>query len=785
MRLTLFKKSIDLDSASNALLEMHGVNCGFEFEVVIPIYGYTRDELARDFQREFDMPTGATCNVYGGHKQYGVADYSRWHFTRDGSISTMQPNYDDRDECDRFLPVEIVSPVVAAKDAQNLMARTYRLLRSLGAQSNKSCGLHFTFSMARPSPDAFNPLLFLLLSSSLDQRDLLESRRRENRYCVPSLRVLSHVWRELMSTCDASPLTLDHLRNPSLGRGVLRMVGLADKHRHVSLNLCKHRRYGLIEYRGFGGNYLENHSPERVDQSLRDYAACAIAACDPSFVDRYSSVLSLWLESINRGLDYNQRHVSRFGFPGDFNINTRDSSRIFCDVDANDPVTLRGIRGLNVRMATMRRGSRPVLHIAVSPEDDATVGIILVLQKNSGGALILTDDIFHFENPTMRRWLRTDAARKLRRYVVHLVTHFAQKQLAGDLRIPTSALGRCLSFGAGGPVSGDDTSSSVQWRLEQISRWKTRIAPMLSSWSAPDGRHLRSFLSSLYSAVPSCSVRKQQDDSNSSACSDKKALRWFSSLAQAYPAIARSCMGQSISCQNTHSSPQHLRSTALEYGSRYESCVDPILAYALTRDEAASRSVMFSGIKSMIMEAEPLLREHSAEAVSSHIGGKIHSALTTLFARDYRASVLEALPCIQEIGEGYHHALGFDPPDRPVVSLDELLSFAGSLPSYFGAVFDSACADLLRSPRVTDAFIKQLRDAVVQQLCASASNTEPGSNNSAWPASSLRNLLFALLTALRIDAAASKASGPRRIRNILSEYESQQGSFVFTATMLP
>jgi len=323
MRLTLAHKSLDVPVMSDLELSRAGYSCGFEFETVIAVPGASREDLASAFQREFDQPIGAVCNVYAGHKHQGEADYTCWHFTRDGSIDPQQEDYEDLTDGSRFLPVEVVSPVVSILDSEKLLCRSFDLLKRVNGLTNDSCGLHFTFSSSSITRDDFNPLVFLLLTSCLDQRDLRHVNRLGNSYCFPTMSLFSYALARLKSFCGIASLGLDHILLPEAARGILRLTGLAAKHRHVSINLVKFQSHGVIEYRGIGGDYLNSVNPSYVYAIMKEYMTCAHLACDPVWIAANKDVLLSWLVALDTQLSFHDRPAYRrclHGIPSDLDI---------------------------------------------------------------------------------------------------------------------------------------------------------------------------------------------------------------------------------------------------------------------------------------------------------------------------------------------------------------------------------------------------------------------------------------------------------------------------------
>ena len=170
-----------------------GVNCGFVRNVQAKVYGVSRQRVARKgvytFTRTFGIeieacgiaPTtlaaeltaaGIECRAEG----YNHTTRPHWKVVSDGSVCG------DR-------PFELVSPVLAGEEGLAQVKTVCEVLNRLGAQVNKTCGLHVHFGVGEleHEPKFWRNLLnnYADLEPSIDAVMPPSRRGNRNAFCRP------------------------------------------------------------------------------------------------------------------------------------------------------------------------------------------------------------------------------------------------------------------------------------------------------------------------------------------------------------------------------------------------------------------------------------------------------------------------------------------------------------------------------------------------------------------------------------------------------------------------
>lgn len=617
MRLTFANKSIKAPVLSLEELHSQGFACGFEFETVVAVPGARREDVADAFEHEFNHRIGAVCNVYAGHKRHGEADYTVWHFTRDGSIRVEQDDYSDLDSCDQYLPVEVVSPVVNTTDALDLVSRSFATLKSIGGTTNDSCGLHFTFSSSSVTREAFNPFVFLLLTAGLDQLHLRRSDRLGNRFCYPTLSLFSSVWQRLRSFCGAAPLSAEHILSPDAGRGLVRVSGVGARHRHVSINLVKFQPYGLIEYRGFGGNYLDTVSPENLISAMRQYMTCASLACDSAWIEQNLPTLLHWARALDKGYSFDRRKGYRVdvgSIPGDMDIhyvgNHAGSRMSRIEPEDSEDNPSRSFVG----------GFKSCLYLSRGPRTDK-----------------LTVEISHPHYPD--NVLRLIVATNSNYLEVHYPRHsYVPRAFLPVIKEQLQRWAKVLEdYATGDPIlvsyfRGRLQDYECSWK-QPLSRIAAHIRRAIPSYHVRDifrylvreSRHC----SPTIPVAPATSAELTQDDIRKVGC------RWLNAVALSDSRIPSL---DSIS----HLAGDSTKPSAKIY-SRYSSSLGDSLAFSVVVCSAVRDREMDNLIKVFVETSRfktsdvlSLLSSHDCSVVTNHITGNIFDHLTCFFAATER-----------------------------------------------------------------------------------------------------------------------------------------------------
>ena len=635
MRLTLAHKSLDVPVMTDLELSRAGYSCGFEFETVIAIPGASREDLASAFAREFDQPVGAVCNVYAGHKHQGEADYTLWHFTRDGSIDPQQDDYEDLADESRFLPVEVVSPVVSVLDSENLLCRSFDLLKRVNGITNKSCGLHFTFSSSSISRDSFNPLVFLLLTSCLDQRDLRSVHRLGNKYCFPTLSLFSYALARVKAFCGIAPLGADYIVSPAAARGIVRLTGLAARHRHVSINLVKFQSHGVIEYRGIGGDYLTNVNPSYIYAIMKEYMTCAHLACDSNWIAANKDVLLSWLAAFDKQLTFHDRlnYISCLhGIPSELDFDYIGNGKSLlrlnpqADVNLNMPAAKFGDFWIGLNCCNSRI---PYLRLEFFTNTGRYVGNIAIRSDEYPNFNV--DDSVSIALPGFIA------------FVGHVLFRLCRATVDDVPRL-------LRPFFVSSTYRGEYNSKYLP--LAQRSLHIYRSIMQITSKS-------RSPWSSVIRDLNGCITVPSVPRGDSSKC---ELLR---TLTYSYGRISGASIFDRLLDVDTLSQYSNISEAQQDLSNEISRGFIPALAVAVLTgvDKSSVVSYLEAHVKSdYTHEIVDLLNNHDADTVARHIASKLYDSITRYFEIHDRKFISPSVEIVSAFNEHWFDAVGFERP---------------------------------------------------------------------------------------------------------------------------
>lgn len=724
MHLNLLQRTINITDTSASDLADLGFRCGFEFETVIRIPGASRSALADAFHREFDAPIGAVCNTYAGHKRQGEADYSRWHFTRDGSIDPDQRGYDELPEELRFLPIEIVSPVVHPTDAHDLVSRSFNLLRRVGGVANRSCGLHFTFSSPSISRETFNPLVYLILTSSLDQRDLRKNNRLGNRYCYPTLTLFALAWQRIRAFCAVGGLTKEHLTNPSLGRGAVRLAGL-ERHRHVSINLVKFQTDGLLEYRGFGGNYLEEIQPSFVVRSMVEHMECARLASDPDWIEQnFKLMLPTLLElETNTSFHTRESYLSKAGYvPGDMEIGYIGSNRSLPSSSDFDRESTQQRGAFYVRS-----GSSVIeLHVNKKSRDVFMVFINFLSPTTNVATLVLSAG----ERPYVDIHRQSEMTKERADLIKAVAWRVIYAKTPSDLR---HLLLRFFSS-------------------QTISRYRAELLPAVTSILRHSRVGLkgrgRSAISEIARNVDDSVQRRMRNRGRDSSEDLDQSLAVYEGLSAAFRSHAKTASS-------------HVFSVLLERGGEYRTrkdlwdhrndlCSTLVGATVIGLICGKTVSQMTQHIKTNILpnwevDVPSLLRGHSTDAVANHIANQVVERCTGFFEVQNRIFVRPALDVALLFCQNVHKLSGYHFGEDLSITGQSVQDYAQQLADAFLLNIRSHCVDIQMPGDSVHVYRKQFAFKVFAYLTNHAN-----AYDNSWSHSSRIHLIHGIFDAIRV-----------------------------------
>ena len=755
MRLTFANKHIKVPVIPLSDLRNLGFVCGFEFETVIAVPGARREEVADAFENEFHHRIGAVCNVYAGHKRHGEADYTVWHFTRDGSIRVEQDDFGDLDQCDQYLPVEVVSPVVNTTDALDLVTRSFDTLKRIGGTTNESCGLHFTFSSSSVPRETFNPFVFLLLTAGLDQLHLRKAERLGNRYCYPTLSLFSSAWSRLRTLCGAAPLSAEHITSPEAGRGLVRVSGVGARHRHVSINLVKFQPYGLIEYRGFGGDYLGKVTPDSVITAMQQYMTCASLACDPAWIAENLPTLLHWARAIDAGYSFDSRksYISDVGsIPGDMDIHyvgnhagprNRRQSRDWDGDDADSYPTRRHPNGFESRLILSRGGRTDKLTIEIS-HNDYPENILRLVVSNSSNYV----EVHYPRNSHVPRSFLPFIKSQLRLWV-------------SLVRVPLKGKRPFISY-----FRGRFAEYDAAWlpSLSRIADGVRRNIPALNI------RSTFQYIARESRPRSPASAAQTQEDAKITG------QRWLNAVTLSDVRLPSLDVISNFANDSTKPS-QRLY-------SRYDSSIGDSLAFSTVvcaamrdREHDPIMQVYVSSTRFKPDEVISLLNNHECSVVTNHMSGNIFDHLSCYFAANERNRSLSAVVDVAaEFSRSYLHIHGVNKRLEPF-SPEGVVSLMQKLVNFRLATYHLLFEDVAKTLIAPNSSAKlrvaqpQFQDLFKYHLLENfASSCE--NSDSPWSAPARKRIAFYILDSFDVRSLGLefvKSRGQSRTTRLYNE----------------
>lgn len=215
------------------------------FGIEIEFTGITRREAAKCIQTQ--LKSTASSYVGGNYDAYHVMDgIGRvWKIVSDSSIEPQKKQEKEIRYANSDYKVELVSPILTYEDIEPLQ-EIIRALRTAGAFTNKSCGIHIHVDATPHTPTSLKNLVNLMASKEDLLYKALEIDPERLRYC-------KKVNEELIQTINKKkPKTLDQLADiwyEGYGRES------RERHYHQSryhgLNLHSTFTKGTVEFRLF------------------------------------------------------------------------------------------------------------------------------------------------------------------------------------------------------------------------------------------------------------------------------------------------------------------------------------------------------------------------------------------------------------------------------------------------------------------------------------------------------------------------------------------------------
>ena len=237
------------------------------------------DQIADDFTEG----TGFQAKGYSGyHSGSRSAQQSEGYFIiePDGSI--------DADEGDAGL--EFISPAMPLKDGIEMLKKVQAWAKSEGCYTNKSTGLHMNISVPGMDRDKLDFVKLALFMG--DQHVLEQFGRTYNSYCNSAMKIVQ----EKASAPEIADAVLAKMKEHlNTAAGKLIHSGITQK--YTSINT----KDKYVEFRGPGGDYLDQDLTKLTSTALRLAQSLRIATDDTAYKQEYAKKLYKLIDSGKQG----------------------------------------------------------------------------------------------------------------------------------------------------------------------------------------------------------------------------------------------------------------------------------------------------------------------------------------------------------------------------------------------------------------------------------------------------------------------------------------------------
>ena len=228
------------------------------------------DTVAEDFSEA----TGFQAKGYSGYHSGSRSDQQQQGYfiiEPDGSI--------DADEGDAGL--EFISPAMPLKDGIEMLKKVKQWAKASGCYTNKSTGLHMNISVPNMTIDNLDYVKLALFLG--DEHVLREFDRTYNSYAKSAMKVV----REKIEQNPENATALLAKMKEHVNAAASKLVHSGITNKYTSINT----KDKYVEFRGPGGNYLEQDIPKLLNTALRAAQALRIATDDTAYKQEYAKKL--------------------------------------------------------------------------------------------------------------------------------------------------------------------------------------------------------------------------------------------------------------------------------------------------------------------------------------------------------------------------------------------------------------------------------------------------------------------------------------------------------------
>ena len=228
------------------------------------------DQVADDFY-------GATGYEARGYNNYHAASRTD---QQSGGYFIIEPDGSiDADSGDAGL--EFISPAMPLKDGLAMIEKVKKWAKGYGCYTNKSTGLHMNISVPDMTIESLDYVKLALFLG--DEHILSEFGRTYNSYAKSAMKIVQE---KIQQNPENATALLAKMKE-HLGAAASKLVHSGVTQKYTSINT----KDKYVEFRGPGGDYLDQDIPKLVNTALRAAQALRIATDDSAYKQEYAKKL--------------------------------------------------------------------------------------------------------------------------------------------------------------------------------------------------------------------------------------------------------------------------------------------------------------------------------------------------------------------------------------------------------------------------------------------------------------------------------------------------------------
>ena len=228
------------------------------------------DQVAEDFSDYTGFPARGYSNYHSG---------SRSEQQRQGYFIIEPDGSIDADQGDAGL--EFISPAMPLKDGLEMMKKVKDWANAAGCYTNKSTGLHMNISVPNMTIENLDYVKLALFLG--DEHVLKEFGRQYNSFCKSAMKIV----KEKIEQNPENATALLSKMKEHLGAAASKLVHSGVTQKYTSINT----KDKYVEFRGPGGDYLDEDLTKLTGTALRLAQALRIATDDNAYKQEYAKKL--------------------------------------------------------------------------------------------------------------------------------------------------------------------------------------------------------------------------------------------------------------------------------------------------------------------------------------------------------------------------------------------------------------------------------------------------------------------------------------------------------------